>query len=712
MTRLAGLLQCLESNEADPDTVRTLMREIHTLKGEARLMGFARMSDVCHQVEDLFDAARRNDFDLDPDLSELIYRGLDLLSEYAADPEQARLDEASLKFEEAVSAQLSIEPPPEDREEASHADARVSPTQPAPPPTSVPETRSPTHSTGGAQDTSAESRETGGPEKSPGVATSRLEQDFVRVPTETVTRLTNLVADLLRRQEVMESDLRTLTERVAGPILPMVRQLRDRAFESHLRLTEIQDTLRQLGLLEVGLLFERYPPAVRALARDQGKQVRVLLQGTDVAVDKRVLDRIDDALLHLLRNSVDHGIEPPDERTRLGKRPQGTIVLRARQVGTHVEIQVEDDGRGVDVARVRESALERGLLSPERAASLNEDDILQLVFQPGFSTRDDVTDLSGRGVGLDVVRQDVENLGGSVHLATQEGIGTTFSLRLPISISLTKLLLVEAGGQSWAIPSSQIETLLRIDPEALERAGGGLLVRTEGRRIPLTDLSTLLADGTNGEETAEGRIDVVVLSHAGQQLAVRVDRFLREYEAVQRSTGEFLAGVRLVHGALLVEGGRPALVLNVPELLQRFGEGRAHYASRLPGEAGTRRRTILVVEDSELTRDMLVHAANRLGLQVFEAVNGKEALKAVDTAVPDLVLTDLDMPVMDGFDLISALRQRNETRDVPIVVLSTRGSEEDRRRAAEAGADAYLVKTSFTEASLKSVVERFLSPGP
>ena len=542
----------------------------------------------------------------------------------------------------------------------------------------------------------------------------RLAQDFVRVPTGVLGRMTRLVADLQRRQEAMEAQLREMSEQVSAALLPKVRQLRDQSFEAHLRLTEVQDTLRQLGLLEVGLLFQRYPAAVRTLAREQSKRVRVVLEGTQVAVDKRVLDRIDDALLHLLRNSVDHGIEAPENRRAAGKKEHGTIILRARQIGAEVEIQIEDDGCGVDVQAVRESAKRRGLLPPDQVDELDDEATLQLVFQPGLSTREEVSDLSGRGVGLDVVKQEVEDLGGSVHLATREGHGTTFTLRLPISISLSKLLLVEASGQPWAIPSNQIDGLLRIGPDSIERAGEGLVVISGEGRIPLTDLRALVSneEGKREEDVAARRMNVVVLSHAGQRLAIRVDRFLKEYEAVQRSTGEFLAGARLIHGALVMEGGRPALVLNVPELLRRFGEGQVRYASRLPRRMEVESRKILIVEDSELTRDMLVHAASRLGLEIYEAVNGREALKTVDSVVPDLVLTDLDMPVMDGFDLIAALRARDETERIPIVVLSTRGSEEDRRRAAEAGADAYLVKTSFTEASLKSVVERFLPETP
>ncbi len=689
---LSSLFGRLEGGDGSESTVQQLMREIHTLKGESRLMGFTAMSEVSHRVEDLLALARDQGFSIESDLSDAIYRGLDLLAEFAEGPERDALQSAANAFSELTEQVLaagkeaaSLEPhraPP--REEAS-ALAEESP--------------SPPDRGEGLEGTAA-----GGPKER---ERSALRQDFVRVPTETLGRLTSLCADLLRRQEAFEGSLRTLSDAVDPGALPILRTLRDQAFESHLRLTEVQETLRQLGLLEVDTLFRRYPPAIREIARQQGKRIRIVVEGGTVAVDKRVLDHIDDALLHLIRNSVDHGVESPEERERAGKPSHGTISLRARQVGAQVEIQVSDDGRGIDVERVRRSARQRQILSPRELDALSDEAALQLVFHPGLSTRDEISELSGRGVGLDVVKQQVEELGGSVQLATTPGYGTTFTLQLPISVSLTKLLVVEAAGRSWAIPSAQIEVLERLESHSLERSGEGYAATINGRRTAVLDLGAVVG-GVAEVQPAAGVLDLVVVAHGGQRLALRVDRLGREAETVQRTLGEFLAGARIVQGAMLSEGGRPALVLNVPEILRRFGEGEVRYVAALPRMEGRRRYRVLIVDDSELTRDMLVHTALRMGFEIFEAVNGRDALETVESAEPDLVLTDLDMPVMDGIELIEALRAREATASTPIVVLSTRGGEEDRRRASEAGADAYLVKTEFSEPALREVLGRYL----
>lgn len=728
-----GVLQ-IEQGNADAAVNEEVMREIHTLKGEAKLVGFAATNVVAHRIEALLIRSRDQGFTMTQALSDAIFAGLDLAGVLVTEPPELAVDTAFVaEFVRRADAVLGGE---------------------------VPAVAEPTRATQLVEAAAAQARAALDPRKRQADDRRNAADSFMRLRAESTIRvdirklnaLTELAGDLALGQARTERALREIEElsmhwkaqiqqlsihllRIGRPsdakladLARMAEELTQGAsgraelyeqahavlaraqedgFEHRMRVDELENRLRDLRLLPISSLFEPYPRAVRDLAREQGKQVRVDIQGTDVELDKHVLDEINEPLLHLVRNSVDHGIEVPEERVKAGKPETGTLRLVARQRGAMVEIDVGDDGCGIDPALVRDAAMAKGVVDAETAARMSDDDILALIFRAGFSTRDEVTDVSGRGVGLDVVKQRLEALGGTVRMQTERGRGTRFLLSVPISVILTRVLVMEVGGVRYAVPAEAVHRVTQVDSTDIEAAGSGHAFLLDGERVALADLAILL--GAAGAADMRGtRRSVVVLQLEGQRLGVIVDGLVGERQVVQRGLNKFLEGLRLFGGSAVLEYGDIALMLNVAEVLQAAGEA---VSWRLRGSATVEtaaERTILVADDSEMTRDLIVGILRSHGLKVVEAVNGQEAIDRANEAPPDLLLTDLEMPVLDGFGVLREVRQSAALRDLPVIVFTTRGSAADKRQAAELGANAYLVKTEFREEDLLQAVERFL----
>ncbi|MEK7704907.1 MAG: response regulator [Myxococcota bacterium] len=725
----------VEQGIVDAALGEEIMREIHTLKGEAKLVGFGAINIVAHRTEALLIRSRDKGFKLDQILSDTIFAGLDLAGVLITEaPEMspetpyvaAFLERADAVLGGRVAA-LEAEPTRASQEVQAAADAAIA-----------------------AMDVNTRKE----------MERRNAADSFMRLRAETSIRvdiaklnaLTELAGDLALGQARAERSLKQIDEgkeqwkdlvqalrvellrmgrsgetqgtdvaqlvsevgrRVAAQdeLYAIMRGVLVRAqedqFEHRMRLEELENRLRDLRLLPISSLFEPYPRAVRDLAREQDKQVRVDVQGTDVELDKHVLDEINEPLLHLVRNSVDHGIESPQERVRAGKPEIGTLRLVARQRGAMVEIDIADDGRGIDPSVVRQVAVAKGILEADAAGRMSDDDALALVFRAGFSTRMEVTDISGRGVGLDVVKQRLEALGGSVRMQTEVGTGTRFLLSVPISVILTRVLVVEVGGVRYAVPAEAVHQATYVSPADIETAGSGHAFVLDGERIPIVDLAFLLGANVAGELRKDFR-SVVVLQLEDLKLGLIVDSFVGERQVVQRALNKFLDGLRLFGGSAVLEYGDVALMLNVAEVLQAAGEA---VSWRLRGSTtveAAAERTVLVADDSEMTRDLIVGILRAHGLKVIEAVNGREAVDRAIETPPDLLLTDLEMPVLDGFGVLREVRQSSALRDLPVIVFTTRGSAADKRQAADLGANAYLVKTEFREEDLLQAVERFL----
>ena len=454
--------------------------------------------------------------------------------------------------------------------------------------------------------------------------------------------------------------------------------------------SEVEDKLMRLRMVPLGAVAGKLHRTVRTAATATNKKAELVLEGERTGLDKTVLEAMADPLLHLLRNAVDHGLESPEVRLALGKPAQGTVTLRAIHEGSSVVLTIADDGRGIDFEEVRATAVRRGLVPPDETARLTEVELGELLFRPGFTTRSEVSELSGRGVGLDVVRSKVESLKGTVAVASAAGRGTTFTVRLPMTLAVLRALLVRAGDCRYAIPLETVEQVVRPGEGDLDRIGRDPVLRVGGSVCPLTPLTRALRQRAAAEPSAHA--PVVVVNAAGRRVALQVDQLLGGREVVVKSLGRHLHRLPAVSGATLMGDGGVVLILNPAELTRWAVTPAAPPADFTPARSRDG-RTVLVVDDSASVRRVLTMLLKGVGWQAVTAKDGLEALELLQRGTaPDVVLTDVEMPRMDGYELLATIRGEPGLQHLPVAVLTSRAADKHRRKALDLGASAYVVK--------------------
>ncbi|AKF82846.1 chemotaxis protein CheY [Myxococcus fulvus 124B02] len=470
----------------------------------------------------------------------------------------------------------------------------------------------------------------------------------------------------------------------------------------------VVEEVQGLRMLPLSVLFEPYPRMVRDLSRTLGKEVELVVDGEDTRADRAVVEALREPLMHLVRNALDHGLETRVDRVTSGKHPRGCLTLRAAREGSRIILRVEDDGMGLDPVELRRVAVRRGVLDESAANALSDAATRELIFLPGFTSREVVTDLSGRGVGLDAVRASIQGLGGDVGVESAPGWGTIFELRVPVSLTVAPLLFVQVGTETLALSATHVSRALKVEPLHLCEVAGRPALLVEGRVLPLASLGSLL--GLSPErEVREGELVLVVRSQSGAA-AVVVDRVLEERVQAILPLRGVLARFGHLTGATSLADGRLAMVLSAAYLT-----ASAHGTSplKLPRssapEKESRRRRILVVDDSPLTRELISNLLEAVGYDTVMAADGADALDVLEGTPVDLVVTDLEMPGMDGLALTRRLKELSAQPRLPVVILTTRGGEEDRRRGLAAGADAYVTKGDLVRQDLVDVVGRLLA---
>jgi two-component system chemotaxis sensor kinase CheA len=470
---------------------------------------------------------------------------------------------------------------------------------------------------------------------------------------------------------------------------------------------QLDSEVRRVRMLPFAEACQGLERAVRDLAQAGGKQVDLVVEGGRVELDRSVLEGLKDPLNHLVRNAVDHGIEPSERRRAAGKPPVGRVTVAAELRGSQVEVVVADDGAGLDLDALRAVARKRGLPEPPEGS-----DMTHLIFLPGLSTAPIITDVSGRGVGLDVVKQRVEQLHGTIELASEPGRGTRFTLAVPLTLTTIRALLVVAGGQALAFPTTNVRKLILVGPDDVHRAGGREVLVTEGAPLPIAALAEALglAVPKPAGAAASGRRPALIAAAGERRMAFVVDELLTEQEVVVKALGARIRRVRNFSGGTILPSGRVALVLNVAQLV-RTALGRAPGATlapAAPAAAPLAAKRLLVVDDSITTRTLEKSLLEAAGYQVATAVDGADAWRFLQEQGADLVLSDVEMPRMDGLELTEAIRASPRFTDLPVVLLTARASEHDKARGVEVGADAYLVKDEFDQRALLETVAQLL----
>lgn len=488
----------------------------------------------------------------------------------------------------------------------------------------------------------------------------------------------------------------------------------------------LQDQITQARMVPIGNLYTRLSRTVRDAAKATGKEVDLVLEGADTELDNNIIQQISDPLIHIARNAVAHGIEEIPERQERGKNPQGRIIVRAYHRGNHIFIEVEDDGRGIDLERIRARALEGGFTTPDQARQLSERDLHNLLFTPGFSTVSEKTELAGRGVGLDVVKSSVDALNGEVEVRSEIHLGACFTLKVPLTLIISQALFVRCGTSVFALPLAFVEEIRRVRPAEIEDVGGKLLVKVRDEIIDVVRLDVRLALPLL--ETASGYFRMVIVNVSGRRVGIVVEEVLRKDEVVIKSLGEFLRNVKLFPGASIAPDGSLILLLDLHRLAAQelsehatvaataaaarvFGPGAAAVASgSIPAEAideVQEERVVIVADDSISVRKFVARMLEKAGYCVRLASDGLEAAEIAVQSGAHLIVTDLEMPRMNGYELMSHLRQNPETRRIPVMVVTSRAGAKHRDRALKEGAVDFLTKP-VQEEQLLAAVEKIL----
>jgi two-component system, chemotaxis family, sensor kinase CheA len=475
---------------------------------------------------------------------------------------------------------------------------------------------------------------------------------------------------------------------------------------------DLLDDMKNVLMLPSSTLLEIFPRLVRDLARDQVKKIKLTIEGENTEIDRRILEDMKDPLIHLVRNSIDHGIEKPSYRTRVGKTEEGSLVISISQVGAKkVEIIVADDGAGIDIQKVKQAALMKSLVTEQELKILDPKETTSLIFRSEISTSPIITDLSGRGLGLAIVREKVEKLGGMVTVESNLGIGTVFRIQLPVTLATFRGTLVQVGNELFVVPTSNVIRVARVRRDSIGTVENRDTITMNGRILPLVRLADILDIQTDPmADKGSEFVTVLILGASDQKIAFSVNAILNEQEVLVKSLGRQLSRVRNVSAGTVLGSGQVALILNVSDLLRSAmlisGTGLVTHMEK--PEDAERCKSILVVEDSITSRMLLKNILESAGFEVQTAVDGIDAWSILETANFDLVVSDVEMPRMDGFELTAKIRSQENLKNLPVVIVTSLESREDRERGIDVGANAYIVKSGFEQNNLLSVVKRLV----
>lgn len=718
-----------------------VFRAAHNIKGAARGVGLTDISDISHHLESMFAILKRQNANPDGAVTDLALESLDAMRQaMVAQNENTPLafDKASLlvRLEAKVAGDAVPEATSPIALPAVSPIAEVAPVEPVPIPAATPTSLAP----------AAVVMEQEKPVEAQTVTVSdvvrvnleKLEKLAAQIEELQVTKIemedhlasmqslktlvhemvtswrrsgirsTNLASSTLHELEgFLQRNTDAITELDAYAVA-MHRDMRSSTNRLGILVETLQDDVRMMRLVPVATLLRPMTRSVRDIARELGKKVDFELRGDEIEVDRVVLEGMRDPLVHLLRNALDHGIETPAHRQSKGKPAEGSLRVEVRGEGGQVVIIVQDDGDGISAEKIARTASKKKIATDTELAAMSRDEILGLIFRPGFSSKDIITSISGRGVGLDVVVANLRSLKGTVQVETEEGKGTRFILRLPVTLASDHGVLVKAGGALFAIPTTSVDRIMEISPAEVIEVEASHAILHHGRAIPLRDLAAAL-ELTGGERLDKGRLPVVVVSKGWDSVAFLVDEVLGEREMVVKPFRPPLVAVRNVTGGTLTGSGDVIMVLNSADLVDSALKSSL---ARLP-MAGIRTEAmvaprVLVVDDSITTRTLEKSILEHAGYQVSVAVDGRQAWNLLQEQMFDLVISDVEMPEMDGFQLAEHIKQSERLRDMPVIIVTSLANEADRRRGIEVGADAYIVKGQFETKALLDVVSQLI----
>ena len=714
-----GLL-ALERDPQAEKVLESLMRAAHSIKGAARIIGLDEAVRIAHAMEDCFVAAQNGQIRLGTADMDVLLRGMDTLSTISTTAESESAGWFASHMDEINGLVDDLNAIKQGNQAKSDQPKRESPTKKAQ-----------------AEEPASSAEPQRLPEEAPETA-GREKERVLRLSSQQLDRMLALASELqvelqwlrpfsdsmlrLRRRlnelETILSDADLLdSKNKLQEAQDRARLCRDLLAEQMLEtdihsrsIANLSQRLQQQTVSSRMRPFSSSVPAykrmVRDLSRDLGKQVRLEITGMETAVDRDILEKIEAPMNHLIRNAIDHGIESPKERQTSGKSEEGVIRIEALHQGGMLLIAVSDDGRGLDLDVLKKKIVDNGHATREMVDKMSEAELMTFLFLPKFTMKEQVSEISGRGVGLDVVATMVREVRGTLRSSTQEKSGIRFEMRLPLALSVIRSLLVEVNKEPYAFPLAHIERVQKFRPEQIEQVEGRAYISIDDQQVGLVSIREVL--GLQPEGNGSELVSVIILSSIELRYGLIVDRFLGERDLVEKALNPLLGKVKDISAAALTSDGSPLLIFDVNDLLKSID--RLVKEGKLGRGGGKKRgvdkavKRILVVDDSITVREVERKLLASKGYQVDVAVDGVDGWNSIRMGHYNLVLTDVDMPHMDGIELVSQIRKDTKLRDIPIIIVSYKESDEDRIRGLEAGADAYLTKSSFHDETLINTV--------
>jgi two-component system chemotaxis sensor kinase CheA len=730
-------LENTQTIESQAGIIETLFREVHSLKGAARSVGQKEIESVCQPLENLFSLLKRKELALNPVMFDLFHHIAENLSKLVLSGglEQAPEDRQTMRELIRQLKQLTpeinntgIKEEPRQQPEIKSVEVELPPVirKEAEPTINEPAISKPAPAEVVRIQISKldplllQAEEFLQTKISINQQTSELVQILNEVTdwkTDTLKwrgiRSTASATQLNEWHEKNEARLNNLENHLTS----VTRFMEKERFNLDRLVTDHLDAMKQVLMLPVSSLVEIFPVMVREISREQQKNIEFIILGADLEIDKRILEELKDPLIHLIRNSIDHGIETSKERLLQNKPPRGkvTMAFAAKENGL-VEISVSDDGKGIDKDKVLKAALKSENISKEVAEKLNFDEIFSLIYQSGVSTSEIITDLSGRGLGLSIVSEKVEKLNGRLSMKTEPQVGTTFRILLPMTLAAFRGIAVRLGEFAFILPTMNVESVMRVMPEALKPVENHETICIGEEVISLVSLADALGlpesrkkASPSTDSQSSGHIRIVVLVSGENRMAFKVDEVLDEHQVLVKSLGKLLKRVRNISGVTILGSGKIVPVLHIADLMKSAVQtvGRK---IKTPGveKIIAESKKILVAEDSITSRTLLKNILETAGYQVVTAVDGADAFTRAKNEEFDLIVSDVDMPRLNGFELTTKIKNDKKLCEIPIILVTSLESREDRERGIEAGADAYIIKSRFDQGNLLEVIKKLI----
>lgn len=763
----------LEHNPEDLDLLNRIFRVAHTIKGSSSFLNLNILTHLTHNMEDVLNRARKGEIKITPDIMDVVLRSIDLMKTLLVTIRDTGSDTNNGKeneIEEAVKQLQAItsqnlegakegtkEAPKEEAKEEAKEEVKANKTPTAENPASdnpladepdldyanmsaeeveaeierllnkrqeadkerraqkkqeakqevTPTKEPPKTETPKAPKTETKAKAKADTEenKAPSIGVEQT----VRVDVRRLDHLMNLIGELVLGKNRLIRIYSDVEERYDGE--KFLEELNQVVSSISAVTTDLQLAVMKTRMQPVGKVFNKFPRMVRDLSRELGKSIELIIEGEETELDKSIVEEIGDPLIHIIRNSCDHGIEPLEERRRLNKPETGKVQLSAYNEGNHIVIKISDDGKGLDPVMLKEKAIEKGVISERDAEGMSDREAFNLIFKPGFSTAKVVSNVSGRGVGMDVVKTNIEKLNGIIEIDSEVGVGTTQKLKIPLTLAIIQALLVGVQEEYYAIPLSSVLETVRISQDEIYTVDGKSVLRLRDEVLSLVRLSDIFKVDAILESNSD--VYVVIIGLADQKIGVIVDYLIGQEEVVIKSLGYYLKNTRGIAGATVRGDGKITLIVDVGAMMDMAKSIKVNITTLMNESENTKSKNspsdyvVLAIDDSSTDRAIIRKCLKPLGITILEAANGLEGLEMLKNGdkIPDAILVDIEMPKMDGYTFASEVRKYNKFKNLPLIAVTSRVTKTDRMRGVESGMTEYITKP-YSGEYLTTVVKR------